>query len=89
VVLYPHSEELRTHLTAIDPKAIAKILIVSQAEVAPAGAKPPEGALDEGDLAVAVEHAEGAKCQRCWVYSKAVGQSAAHPTLCDRCVTVV
>ncbi|MDB5096902.1 MAG: isoleucyl-tRNA synthetase [Cyanobacteria bacterium RYN_339] len=89
VVLFPHSEELRTHLSALDPKDIAKILIVSGAELAPAGAKPPEGALDEGDLAVAVEAADGAKCQRCWVYSKYVGQSVAHPTLCDRCVTVV
>jgi isoleucyl-tRNA synthetase len=89
VVLYPHSDELRTHLHALGPKAIAHILISSQAELAPAGAKAPEGALDEGDLAVAVAHAEGAKCQRCWVYSPAVGQSAKHPTLCDRCVTVV
>jgi isoleucyl-tRNA synthetase len=89
VVLYPHTEELRSHLHAFDPKAIAKILITSQATLAPAGAKAPEGSVDEGDLAVVVEHAEGTKCQRCWEYSTFVGKSAAHPTLCDRCVAVV
>ena len=40
-------------------------------------------------IAVKVEKADGTKCQRCWVYSTHVGESAEHPTLCDRCVEVV
>src|SRR5205814_8128757 len=29
------------------------------------------------------------KCARCWRHRPAVGQSAAHPDLCDRCESVV
>jgi len=39
--------------------------------------------------AVVVERAEGAKCERCWNYSTAVGEDAANPTLCDRCRRVL
>jgi isoleucyl-tRNA synthetase len=28
-----------------------------------------------------------AKCERCWHYRADVGQDAAHPTLCGRCVS--
>jgi isoleucyl-tRNA synthetase len=40
-------------------------------------------------VAVYVEKAKGAKCQRCWNYSEAVGADKAHPTLCERCVKSV
>ena len=29
------------------------------------------------------------KCERCWTWSARVGEDAAHPTLCERCVPVV
>jgi isoleucyl-tRNA synthetase len=29
------------------------------------------------------------KCARCWRHRPAVGESAAHPDLCDRCESVV
>jgi isoleucyl-tRNA synthetase len=29
------------------------------------------------------------KCARCWRHRPTVGQSAAHPELCDRCESVV
>ena len=29
------------------------------------------------------------KCERCWTWSPRVGEDAAHPTLCERCVPVV
>lgn len=41
------------------------------------------------DLRVAVRPARGAKCQRCWNYSEAVGSHSEHPGLCDRCLRVV
>jgi isoleucyl-tRNA synthetase len=42
--------------------------------------------LEPGDeLSVAVERAEGEKCERCWKYSTKVGQDAAYPTVCDTC----
>jgi isoleucyl-tRNA synthetase len=38
---------------------------------------------------IAMAKADGTKCDRCWNYSTHVGQSEAHPLLCDRCVEVV
>ncbi|MFP5503881.1 MAG: class I tRNA ligase family protein, partial [Candidatus Sericytochromatia bacterium] len=87
VVLYPKTEAMKQHLAALAPEAIAKIIIASQAVVAQGEA--PEGAVASEALAATVERAEGEKCQRCWVYSPAVGSHTAHPTLCGRCVTVV
>ena len=40
-------------------------------------------------LVVEVGRARGAKCERCWVWSPAVGEAPDHPTLCERCVPVV
>jgi len=40
-------------------------------------------------LVIDVDRAPGEKCERCWTRSPAVGASAAHPGLCDRCVAVV
>ncbi len=40
-------------------------------------------------LVIDIDRAPGRKCERCWVWSPRVGESAAHPTLCERCVTVV
>ncbi|MDO5559318.1 MAG: isoleucine--tRNA ligase [Oscillospiraceae bacterium] len=41
------------------------------------------------DISVTIEKAEGEKCERCWVYSKTVGQDNEHPTLCARCAAVL
>ncbi len=40
---------------------------------------------DEEKIGVKVEMAEGKKCERCWMYSKTVGESEETPTLCHRC----
>jgi isoleucyl-tRNA synthetase len=37
-------------------------------------------------LGIGVVDAEGGKCDRCWNYSIHVGESKAHPLLCERCV---
>jgi isoleucyl-tRNA synthetase len=37
-------------------------------------------------VSIAVVSAEGHKCDRCWNYSTQVGQSKAHPLLCERCI---
>ena len=65
-------------LAEMDAGALADLLIVSQAEV-------ETGA----DLAVAVEPAGGAKCERCWKQTASVGGDGAHPTLCARCAAAV
>jgi isoleucyl-tRNA synthetase len=57
-------------------------------EAAPA----PAGAFalpDAPGIAVSVELAGGAKCERCWKVLPDVGTHAAHPALCGRCAEVV
>jgi isoleucyl-tRNA synthetase len=38
---------------------------------------------------VAVAHAPGAKCERCWTWSEKVGTLPAHPGVCERCDSVL
>lgn len=38
---------------------------------------------------VQVEHAEGEKCERCWMVLPTIGQNSIHPTLCHRCATIL
>ncbi|MBH0190426.1 MAG: class I tRNA ligase family protein, partial [Nitrospira sp.] len=40
-------------------------------------------------VGVTVSKAQAGKCERCWNYREAVGQDAAHPTLCDRCLEAI
>jgi isoleucyl-tRNA synthetase len=63
-------------------KDLPTIFIVSAVDLKPAPAGSPE-------LTVVVHRAPGKKCERCWVYRESVGQSAEHPTVCDRCVAVL
>ena len=42
-----------------------------------------------GAARVSVEHAPGAKCERCWTWSKGVGTLAVHPGVCERCAEVL
>lgn len=60
---------------------LASLFIVSQVSLR----------LDENIQAirVAIEKANGQKCERCWNYRLAVGTFKDHPTLCDRCVEAV
>jgi len=56
------------------------LFIVSQVQVEEAPAS---------ELQIEVGRAEGAKCERCWNYSAAVGSDAGFSTLCERCVANV
>src|SRR5437879_5634348 len=40
-------------------------------------------------LVIGVDRARGGKCERCWMRSERVGENAAHPSLCERCVPIV
>jgi isoleucyl-tRNA synthetase len=55
------------------------LFIVSQVEVAPS----------EGALTVAVERAQGKKCERCWKYTHDVGSDERFPTVCAPCAAAV
>jgi isoleucyl-tRNA synthetase len=41
------------------------------------------------ELVVEVSKADGQKCERCWHWETDIGQNAAHPTICGRCVEAV
>lgn len=41
------------------------------------------------EIGIEVLKASGEKCERCWIYSPTVGNNHDHPTLCDRCASVI
>ncbi len=89
VTMHPLTDEMREHLNALGPATLTKILITSQVTVAGTVSVAPEGASADAGVAVTVARASGDKCQRCWTYTPEVGTHSQHPTLCDRCVSVV
>ncbi len=50
---------------------------------------PPTESAEIPGLTIAVARAPGRKCERCWKYSRRVGEDSEHPTLCERCLPVV
>ena len=97
VRLYVSDESLRQQLQAFNPAdslagngvdALRYLLLVSQVELldAVAAIEAEHYHLASDVAGIAVVKAEGQKCDRCWNYSTQVGQSAAHPLLCERCI---
>jgi isoleucyl-tRNA synthetase len=67
------------------------LLIVSQVSLVP-GREPAAVQYESQEipgLQIGVDHARGAKCARCWMWTEEVGRDAEHPTLCERCVAVL
>ncbi len=60
---------------------LKEILIVSDVEIIKGNEEKQEGAI----VGVKVEKAEGEKCERCWMYSKTVGEDKDNPKICARC----
>ncbi|HXR97075.1 MAG TPA: isoleucine--tRNA ligase [Terriglobales bacterium] len=60
---------------------LAALFIVSQVRLEDGGGA---GARD-----IRIVPAAGAKCERCWNYSTAVGTDTEYPTLCERCVPAI
>lgn len=60
-------------------KQLTEILIVSDVEIEK----------NDGETVFEVAKAEGGKCERCWCYSKYVGENHEHPTLCQRCAIAI
>lgn len=82
------SGETREFLEAMQEE-LRTVSIVSRLEVAPPDAPVPAEARVNGDLAVMVRRAPGAKCGRCWTYSETVGQDVDYVELCLRCAAAV
>jgi len=65
------------------------VLITSYARVHPLAARPADSAvaeIDGGQIAIAAKASLHGKCVRCWQHREDVGNHAAHPDLCGRCV---
>jgi len=78
-------------LLARKRELLPTLLIVSQVSLEPVGA-PAVVQYESQEipgLVIGVDHARGAKCARCWMWSERVGADAEHPTLCERCVAVL
>jgi isoleucyl-tRNA synthetase len=89
VTLYAPQEIAETLAGLADE--LARVLIVSQAEVRPAGEAPAAAfasAVVEG-LKIGVAAAPGCKCARCWLVLTSVGERPEHPTLCARCADML
>ncbi|HLE43619.1 MAG TPA: class I tRNA ligase family protein, partial [Methylomirabilota bacterium] len=96
VTLYVHDPALAPLLA--DDALLRELFIVSQLERVES---PPPADVQTGPdrvvlretgvpgLGVEVRHATGAKCERCWVWSEAVGRAADHPGLCERCLPII
>ena len=65
---------------------LPEIFIVSKVEIKD-GEGEFRGELDS--VTVDVIKATGEKCERCWKFSGSVGTHNDHPTLCDRCHSVI
>jgi isoleucyl-tRNA synthetase len=61
------------------------LFIVSQVELSDEFVGAPLAA----PVHVKVARADGEKCERCWNYSTRVGENAAWPTVCERCVAAL
>ncbi len=63
------------------------VLITSYARLHPLSEKPQDAVVTEVDgISLTVAASERTKCVRCWHHREDVGESDAHPELCDRCV---
>jgi isoleucyl-tRNA synthetase len=60
---------------------LREIFIVSQVALEQDGAA--------AEMTVTVGRAEGAKCQRCWMYDTSVGTEKGHPEICRRCFQTI
>ena len=86
VTLYA-KPELAARLRSLDEE-LRFVLITSEATVADWD-QAPDHAMEAEDLPLRIiaVAATAEKCERCWHRRDDVGQHAAHPTLCGRCVT--
>lgn len=91
VTLYINSEG-SYNLLDKNVDILPEIFMVSRVRLMPLDAPVPDDiyVLDSVDgLSMEVRRTTGDKCERCLIYSDAVGTSEQYPTLCDRCISVL
>lgn len=80
------SAELNESLQALGDE-LRFVLITSSATLMPLSAADSDAmSTDLPALRIQIAVVEDEKCERCWHRSPTLGNSALHPTLCDRCV---
>jgi isoleucyl-tRNA synthetase len=97
ILLYVGSDQLRTSVKALNPDIgngvdeLRYLFITSQVEVldTPEALLHVKYNLQSDAWGIGVVDAEGQKCDRCWNYSTHVGESAEHPSICERCVAAL
>ncbi|CAM6007741.1 unnamed protein product [Sphagnum balticum] len=103
VYLYVSAPDLQQSLTSLSGSnegvdALHRIFLTSQVEMVSSKEAGEDLNLTYtgssvletgGELWVGVDRADGAKCERCWNYTPAVGSLDGHPSLCERCYGVV
>jgi isoleucyl-tRNA synthetase len=100
LLLFVADPQLRSTLQALNPSdsfsgdrvdQLRYLFITSQVElldsIAPLADAKYKAQTET--VGIGVIDAEGKKCDRCWNYSTYVGQSNAHPLLCERCVDAI
>lgn len=89
VHVYPKAQETFDLLAQFD--RLDMLFIVSHVLVHEAGATAPEGSHEDKHVAVAIQPAEGDKCERCWIVTPEVGkhEHEEHASLCPRCADIV
>ena len=86
VTLYG-DEALQQSLAKLDDE-LRFALITSAATVAPLADAPADAVATEvPGLKLKIVKSAHAKCGRCWHFRADVGSNAAHPELCERCVS--
>jgi len=81
-------DDTRAFLESFGP-SLPDLFIVSGVSFGKAEGEYVEKSDEAGGIAVGVAAAEGAKCARCWKYSKSVGSFESHPAVCARCAAAL
>lgn len=89
VLLYCNHSKKDFKIISESIKMLKEVLIVSEIEAFNNTGKGEIVAENIKDITITVKHAEGKKCERCWTYSKTVGDDRENPELCDRCVEIL
>ena len=87
-VLTGYAKWLRTLFITSEAEAEGSLSGIPQVGFYEAGAGAFHSTAVPG-LKIIVQKARGTKCERCWTFSTRVGESAAHPTICERCVAAL
>ncbi|MEQ8821459.1 MAG: isoleucine--tRNA ligase [Sumerlaeia bacterium] len=90
VTLATKNQETLAFLAGVS-HLLPRVFIVSQVDVKAEESGDTNEALESAGLklSIRIDHAEGAKCERCWTWTPEVGSDHEHPSLCPRCASVV